>query len=200
MKAAAAEVEAANADAPSPVQIADFAIWMASEQRRIYKLCLRMLGSDHDADSATQDAFLKAFRTLQRSPGTVIEEPAKWLTRIAVNTCLDQLRSRRWQFWRRRPSAAEEKAALERAQANFGSAEDLLAARDLSRRLTAALEKLSPRQRAVFVLRHEDGKSLAEIGELLQLDVGTVKGHMGRALKTLREELKDLYGYETLER
>jgi RNA polymerase sigma-70 factor (ECF subfamily) len=195
MKAAAAEGEAADEASHPPLGIAGFALWMASEQRRIYRLCLRMLGSDHEADSATQDAFLKAFRTLQRSPETVIEDPAKWLTRIAVNTCLDQLRSRRWQFWRRRPSAAEEAAAFERAQANSTSAEDLLAARDLSRRITAALEKLSSRQRAVFVLRHEDGKSLDEIGELLNLDVGTVKGHMGRALRKLREELKDLYAF-----
>jgi len=192
MKAAAVELEAAKRD--TSVRIADFARWMASEQRRIYTLCLRMLRNDHDADSATQDAFLKAFRTLERSPEIVIEEPAKWLTRIAVNTCLDQLRSRRWQFWRRRPSAAEEAAVFERAPANVRTAEDLLAARDLSRRFTAALEKLSPRQRAVFVLRHEDGKSLVEIGELLNLDVGTVKGHMARALKKLREELRDLYG------
>ncbi len=192
MKAAAVELEAAKRD--TSVRIADFAAWMASEQRRIYTLCLRMLRNDHDADSATQDAFLKAFRTLARSPEMVIEEPAKWLTRIAVNTCLDQLRSRRWQFWKRRPSAAEETAVLERAPANDRSAEDLLAARDLGRRLGTALEKLSPRQRAVFVLRHEDGKSLDEIGELLSLDVGTVKAHMARALKKLREELRDLYG------
>ncbi|PYU97266.1 MAG: hypothetical protein DMG10_31260 [Acidobacteria bacterium] len=87
-----------------------------------------------------------------------------------------------------------EAAVFERAPAHVRTAEDLLAARDLSRRFTAALEKLSPRQRAVFVLRHEDGKSLVEIGELLNLDVGTVKGHMARALKKLREELRDLYG------
>ena len=192
MKAAAVELEAAKRD--TSVRIAEFAAWMASEQRRIYALCLRMLRNDHDADSATQDAFLKAFRTLARSPEMVIEEPAKWLTRIAVNACLDQLRSRRWQFWKRRPSAAEETAVLERAPANDRSAEDLLAARDLGRRLGTALEKLSPRQRAVFVLRHEDGKSLDEIGELLSLDVGTVKAHMARALKKLREELRDLYG------
>ena len=85
-------------------------------------------------------------------------------------------------------------AILERAPANDRSAEDLMAARDLRRRFAEALEKLSPRQRAVFVLRHEDGKSLVEIGELLNLDVGTVKGHMARALKKLREELRDLYG------
>ena len=71
MKAAAVELEAAKPD--TSVRIADFAGWMASEQRRIYTLCLRMLRNDHDADSATQDAFLKAFRTLERSPEIVIE-------------------------------------------------------------------------------------------------------------------------------
>ena len=192
MKAAAVELKAARAD--SPVLIAGFAAWMASEQKRIYTLCLRMLRNDHDADSATQDAFLKAFRSLERAPEMVVEEPAKWLTRIAVNTCLDRLRSRRWLFWRRRPSAAEETAILERAAANDPTAEDLLAARDLGRRLAAALEKLSPRQRAVFVLRHDEGKSLVEIGETLDLDVGTVKAHLSRALHKLRAELRDLYG------
>src|SRR5437867_285049 len=126
MKAAAAELKAAGAD--FPVQIADFATWMASEQKRIYSLCLRMLRNDHDADSATQDAFLKAFRSLERAPELVVEEPAKWLTRIAVNTCLDRLRSRRWLFWSRRSPAAEETAVLERARANNRSAEDQLAA------------------------------------------------------------------------
>ena len=192
MKAATVEMEAASA-APA-TRIADFATWMASEQRRVYGLCLRLLRSDHDADSATQDTFLKAFRTLARSPEIVIEEPAKWLTRIAINTCLDQLRSRRWQFWRRRPPAAEEAAALAGATANYRSAEEALAARDFSGRFTTALEKLSPRQRAVFVLRHEEDKSLDEIAEALHLDVGTVKAHMARALKKLREELRDWYG------
>ena len=73
MKAAAAELKAASAE--SPVLIAGFAAWMASEQKRIYTLCLRMLRNDHDADSATQDAFLKAFRSLERAPEMVVEEP-----------------------------------------------------------------------------------------------------------------------------
>src|SRR5437867_5264356 len=122
MKAAAVELKAARAD--STGLIAGFATWMASEQKRIYILCLRMLRNGHDADSATQDAFLKAFRSLERAPEMVVEEPAKWLTRIAVNTCLDRLRSRRWLFWRRRPSAAEETAILERAAANDPTAEE----------------------------------------------------------------------------
>jgi RNA polymerase sigma-70 factor (ECF subfamily) len=60
--------------------------------------------------------------------------------------------------------------------------------------LTIALGRLSPRQRAVFTLRHYDEMSLEEIGEVLGLDVGTVKAHMFRAVSKLREDLRDLYG------
>jgi RNA polymerase sigma-70 factor (ECF subfamily) len=73
-------------------------------------------------------------------------------------------------------------------------AEDYYFATEIGTRLAAALEKLSPRQRAVFTLRHFEELSLEEIGSLLGLDVGTVKAHMFRAVAKLRVELRDLYG------
>jgi RNA polymerase sigma-70 factor (ECF subfamily) len=72
-------------------------------------------------------------------------------------------------------------------------AERMALSKEIASRLGLALEKLSARQRAVFTLRHYEQKSLDEIGELLELDTGTVKAHMARALVKLREELKDLY-------
>jgi RNA polymerase sigma-70 factor (ECF subfamily) len=65
---------------------------------------------------------------------------------------------------------------------------------EIGERLTQALDKLSPRQRIVFTLRHFEEMSLEEIGGNLGLDVGTVKAHMFRAVAKLREELRDLYG------
>ena len=50
------------------------------------------------------------------------------------------------------------------------------------------------RQRVVFALRHYEDKSLEEIGQILGLDIGTVKAHMFRAVAKLRDELRDLYG------
>ena len=85
---------------------ADFTAWMASEQRRVYGLCRRLLQDDDEADSATQDVFLKAYTALRKEDARTLDDPARWLTRIAVNTCLDRLRSRRWRFWRRRAVAA----------------------------------------------------------------------------------------------
>src|ERR1700676_1377266 len=84
------------------VSTREFGHWMASEQKRIFLLCLRMLQDRGEADSATQDTFLKAFQALNKAEAE-LDEPGRWVTRIAINTCLDRLRSRKWQIWRRRP-------------------------------------------------------------------------------------------------
>ena len=174
--------------------LADFGKWMTSEQRRIYALCQRFLQDRDEADSATQDVFLKAYQALTRDDAKELDDPARWVTRIAVNTCLDRLRSRKWQFWRRRPSAEDEQAILGMAPATAPDAERRYFSTEVSTRLEAAMGKLSPRQRAVFMLRHFEDMSLEEIGITLDLDVGTVKAHMFRAVGKLRNELRDLYG------
>jgi RNA polymerase sigma-70 factor, ECF subfamily len=171
----------------------EFGTWMASEQKRIFLLCRRMLQDFEDADGATQDTFLKAWQALKKSDSKDLDDPAKWLTRIAVNTCLDRLRSKRWQFWRKRPEAADEASILGLAQDIGPDAEDKVFAQQIARRLRKAIEKLSVRQRAAFTLRHYEDRSLAEIADMLDLDVGTVKVHLFRATEKLREELHDLY-------
>jgi RNA polymerase sigma-70 factor, ECF subfamily len=177
---------------------ARFRSLMASEQRHVFLLCRRMLQDPEEADSATQDTFLKAWQALKRaeSPKShvlVLDDPGKWLIRIAINTCLDRLRSRRWQFWRKRPKAEDESAILNLAAATDPNAEDQLFARQIAQRIGLALNRLSLRQRAAFTLRHYEDRSLAEIAEILKLDVGTVKVHLFRATEKLREELHDLY-------
>jgi len=178
---------------------ADFTAWMVSEQRRVYGLCQHLLRDSDEADSATQDVFLKAYtalckEALRKDDAKVLDDPARWVTRIAVNTCLDRLRSQRWRFWRRRPSQQDEEMILRLASSGRPEAEDRYFAGQIRARLEAALERLSPRQRATFTLRHYDGLSLEEIGNLLDLDIGTVKAHMHRAVVKLRHELRDLYG------
>lgn len=177
----------------------DFGSWMAAEQKRVFLLCQRMLRDVEDADSATQDTFLKAWQSLSKGKEAP-EEPGRWLTRIAVNTCLDRLRSKRWQFWRKRPSSEDEAAIMQSVRATGPDAQDRLFASEIDQRLAAALNKLSVRQRSVFTLRHYEDLSLAEIGDVLHLDTGTVKAHLFRALEKLRVELKDLYFPERVTR
>jgi len=174
--------------------VPDFGAWMASEQRRVFALCQRLLQDPDEADSATQDSFLKAYQAMRKEDARELEDPARWITRIAVNSCLDRLRSRKWQFWRKRPrSSQDEGTTLALIRSSAPEAEDRYFAAQITSRLETALDRLSARQRAVFTLRHYDDLSLDQIGELLGLDVGTVKAHMFRAVSKLREELRDLY-------
>ncbi len=190
----------ARADAANSAALDGFEQWMAAEQRRVYLLCLRMLRNSEDADIATQDSFLKAYQVLRKSGAPRIQSPEKWITRIAINTCLDRLRSRRWLFWKQRVEPADERAVLQLTPTSLPNPEEAARARDLARRISAALGRLTPRQRSVFVLRHDEDLSLEEIGEVLGLDLGTVKSHVARALKKLRDELEDLYESEPLDR
>jgi RNA polymerase sigma-70 factor, ECF subfamily len=172
--------------------VSEFGAWMAAEQRRIFALCHRLLQDPDEANSATQDVFLKAYQALVKDGSKGLDDPSRWLTRIAVNACLDRLRSRKWQFWRRRPSG-DDGGTLDRTPSKTPEAEDRYFASQIAERLDAALGRLSARQKAVFTLRHYEDKSLDEIGTILGLDVGTVKAHMFRAVSKLRGELRDLY-------
>jgi RNA polymerase sigma-70 factor (ECF subfamily) len=176
----------------------DFGTWMTSEQRRVNALCRRLLQDSDEADSATQDVFLKAYQALLREDergedGTVVDDPTRWLSKIAVNTCLDRLRSKKWQLWRRRPAPEDEATILSMTASSAPESEDRYFAVQINARLTAALARLSDRQRVVFTLRHYEEMSLEEIGQILGLDVGTVKAHMFRAVNKLRVDLRDLY-------
>jgi RNA polymerase sigma-70 factor (ECF subfamily) len=186
-------VRPADAASGAVVSASDFDAWMRAEQRRVFLLCYRLMGDRDEADTAAQEVFLKAYRALSRPRSVELEEPAKWLTRVAVNTCLDRLRSRRWRFWRQRIHPDDEQAVLALAPDSAPSAEDRLLGAEIAKRLAAALAGLSGRQRSVFVLRHYEDRSLEEIAEILGLEVGTVKSHISRALVKLRNELRDLY-------
>jgi RNA polymerase sigma-70 factor, ECF subfamily len=173
--------------------LAEFEPWMLREQRRIFLICLRFLRDVDEADSAAQDTFLKAYQALAK--GAVEPDvPERWLTRIAVNTCLDKVRSQRWKIWRKRPSPEDEAHILRNFAAVDPSSDEKCFAGEIDRRIQLAMRRLSDRQRAAFTLRHYEQYSLEEIGQALGLDVGTVKAHIFRAVSKLREELKDLYG------
>lgn len=176
------------------LDLRDFGSWMAAEQKRIFLLCRRMLQDSDEADSATQDVFLKAYRALGKGGSCQeVDDPTKWVTRIAVNTCLDRLRSKSWKMWQRRPPAMDEELILQMTPAADPDAARQLFSKEIQQRLERALRKLTDRQRAVFSLRHYDSMTLEEIGEVLQLDTGTVKAHLFRAVNKLRGELRDLY-------
>lgn len=156
-------------------------------QRRVYATALRIVRRHDLADDVTQEAFLRAHRSLASYDATRPFGP--WICRIAANLAINHVRS---------PLAREEaldEAGLERRRAPAGDG-PLSAVLDKEARavLEEAVGTLPPEQRAVFVLRAFEDLSYAEIAEALGLSVGTVMSRLSRAREKLRAALAGYLG------
>lgn len=150
-----------------------------------------LLSSTRDVDLAetlTQECFLKAHQNWASFRGE--SSAMTWLMRIAINLQKDHWRSRRMQFWRQTQShAVDLDEASEWLPSGERSAEQQLLARERVGQVAKAVERLSERQRTVFLLRYVEEMELSEIARAAGLNEGTVKAHLSRALAKVRAEL-----------
>lgn len=161
----------------------------------VLRLALHMLGNEQDAQDIHQEAFIKAYRHL----GNFRFECSfyTWLYRIVTNLCLDQLRRRKSR--REDPATVLDASGDEmdlmanvpdtRAMANPGRELDR---KVMSERIGEALDKLTPRERTVFELKHYQGLKLRTIGEMLSTTEETAKNTLFRATRKLRLNLAAL--------
>lgn len=159
-------------------------------QRRVYTVCRQYLGPD-EADAATQDAFVKAYSRLRSFDGR--SAFSTWITRIAVNTCLDRLR--RLKREGARVAAGEDEDTtdpLEHLPDGAADPEALLMQRQALERLGQCEGRLPAQQREVFRLRFYAELALDEIAGALGVSVGTVKTQLHRAVQRVRQELGDV--------
>jgi RNA polymerase sigma-70 factor (ECF subfamily) len=153
-------------------------------QDKIYNLCRHMLWNAEDAEDAAQDVFLKAYQALPKfQPEASLYT---WLYRIATNTCID---------YKKKPlfeslfgdSGNGEKLIHDRAS-DAPSPEKLYQSKQIDEALQESLGKLSPKLRAIIILKEIEELSYEEISETLEISMGTVKSRIARA----REELQKL--------
>ena len=130
-----------------------FADLVARQQRRAVRIAYHYLRDAHDADEAVQDAFVKVFTHITSYREDLPFEV--WFTRILVNGCLDlrKARARRLR-WALPMSVAAERAAPPEPVAPQPSPEERLMSSERAQQITAAVEQLPDRQRAVFTLCH----------------------------------------------
>lgn len=153
-------------------------------EKNVYNIALRMTGNSEDAADMTQEAFIKAYNSLQSFRGD--SKFSVWLYRIVSNVCLDFLRSKN-----RRPtvSLSVEDGDGEDAQldvADESQSPELLLDRKLTRdSVRRGLDSLPPDYRQILLLREIQGLSYDEIAQALSLEVGTVKSRIFRARKRL---------------
>jgi RNA polymerase sigma-70 factor (ECF subfamily) len=153
---------------------------------RLFQLAYRMTGNQQDAEDIVQETFLKAFRQLTRFESR--SAFGTWLHRIAANCAIDSLRRRRPddQSMECEPADPDVLPSLATGpdQSCFHS--------ELRVTLEGALQRLTAMERASFVLRHYEGRSIEEISQILRVSPNSTKQGIFRAVQKLRRVLQPL--------
>lgn len=145
---------------------------------QVFGLCYRMLGQRQDAEDAAQETFVRVLKNLDRWDPTRDFEP--WLLAIAGNRCRTALSNR---MKRAAPQVLQDDSVAEAGL-------DLQAARGLAEEVQLAMSRLRDEYREAFVLFHEQELSYAEIAEIMNCPVGTVKTWIHRARLEMMQFLR----------
>jgi RNA polymerase sigma-70 factor (ECF subfamily) len=171
--------------------VAAFDLLTVKYRNRIYGVVYNLTSNREDASDLTQDAFIKAFQSIQRFQGQ--SSFFTWLYRIAINSTLSHLRKNRVRSF----------FSLERINTEEPVSRELIAAltdktgadretftRELQEKLNEAMQKLSINHRTVVTLFEIDGLSHQEIAEVMNCSVGTVRSRLHYAKQLLQGELQ----------
>jgi RNA polymerase sigma-70 factor (ECF subfamily) len=166
--------------------------------RDVLRLALNLMKRPEDARDVYQEAFLKVYRNLHRFRFEC--SFYTWLYRIVTNVCLDHLRRRQARPEDQSPETnhahhdegitdfferqREHRPTLDPERTMFGL--------EIKARIATAMERLSPRERIVFEMKHYQGLKLRAIGDALGTTEETVKNSLFRATRKLRHELGEL--------
>lgn len=155
----------------------DPAIALFETQRpRLLRLAYRMLGSLAEAEDVVQEAWLR----WQRADRSGLDQPAAWLTRVVSRLCLDVMKSARMRH--------ESYAGHWLPEPLIESGDDELRADDLTLTLMLALERLSPLERAAFLLHDVFEVPLSEIADTLGREKAAVRQLASRARRNVRSD------------
>jgi RNA polymerase sigma-70 factor (ECF subfamily) len=161
-------------------------------ESRIFRLTMNITQNREDAEDATQEAFLKSFRSLDRFLGG--SRFYTWLVRIAVNEALMRLRKRRpGVISLDQPLEADGELMPVEVRDWGPTPEQRFAETEMNSILSEAIAKLEPIFRTVFVLRDVEELSTEETAELLGISVPAVKSRLLRARLKLRENLSPYF-------
>lgn len=171
-------------------EVAAFDRLILKYRERLYGVIYNMTSNREDAADLTQDAFIKAFQSIQRFNGQ--STFFTWLYRIAVNSTLTHLRKAKLRsFFSFEKIHEEDKSAevLNQLTDKRGADRELFV-KELQEKLNEAMLKLSIKHRTVITLFEIDGLSHEEIAEIMECSVGTVRSRLHYAKQILQAELQ----------
>ncbi|MBN2379235.1 sigma-70 family RNA polymerase sigma factor [candidate division WOR-3 bacterium] len=149
-------------------------------QRRVYTVIYRFVRNHNDADDLAQEAFIRAYKAMDRFDLRYPFGP--WMYRIAINLTFNQLKKRKLRMV---------DADLER-ESSGGNPVSSWETDDRRHKVHQAIARLPFKLRQVLVLRVYEDWSYVQISEVLELPIGTVMSRLSRARETLKEALGDL--------
>jgi RNA polymerase sigma-70 factor (ECF subfamily) len=158
--------------------------WLVDSYRdMIYTVCLRMLGSEADAEETTQDVFVKAYRSLHSFQGK--SKFSTWIYRIAYNQCISVIR--------KKVRMIDLVGEVPEGEVNEGDLNGLdnISAQERSRYLQLALEALGETDSVVVTLFYYEELSLEEIAEVTGLSSSNIRIKLHRSRKKMYQVLKD---------
>jgi RNA polymerase sigma-70 factor, ECF subfamily len=162
-------------------------------ERRVYALALYYVRNHGDAEDLSQEVWLKVYRHLQSFRGE--SSFYTWLRQITVNTFLNHRRSATYT----QGATVQNMRLVEMETVDYEheklrlapgrEMEDALQQKMMVERVTAALSELTPQQRLIFILKHNEGMTYEEISAMLNCSTGTIKKSLFRAVQKLRQHL-----------
>ncbi len=157
-------------------------------QKQIYNLGYRMMGSEEDACDMTQEAFLKAFKSIRKFNNK--SNFGTWIYRIAVNVCIDELRKRKKvKLYPVAHNDNPQDSGCKLIMDTGDLPEEQVERQETRKQVQQAINRLGEEHRSIIILRDIQGRSYQEIADILGLNIGTVKSRINRARQSLKEEL-----------
>jgi RNA polymerase sigma-70 factor (ECF subfamily) len=149
-------------------------------QKPVYNLCYRMLSNAHDAEDATQETFLRAYRSIRRYDPQ--RKFSTWLLTIASNYCIDQYRRRKL------PSFSFDSLPFPEIPDKSTGMDKWMIDGEEQETIKMLLESLKPKDRSAVIMRYWYDFSYEEIAEALSLSISAVKSRLHRSRKELASE------------
>ncbi len=156
-------------------------------ERRLFALALYYCRDAHDAEDLSQEVWLKAYRAIGSFRGE--SSFYTWLRRIAINTFLNDRHS----VGSQGKAISSDNVSIDEigdmAALNDAGIEEVLHKRQMVAQVREAMAELTPQQRLIFLLKHEEEMSCEEIAQACEVSTGTVKKALFRAVQKIRERL-----------
>jgi len=161
--------------------------------KNVLSIALRYVNDSDDAKDIYQEVFLRVFRGLKKF--RFKSEFSTWLFRITTNVCLSYIKSGKKKIMMRIDNDMDTDAVdnITGPGNEFNSPDEFLIRNEITNNVNDALEKLSPKQKMIFILKHYEGYKIREISVMLNSSEGTIKKYLFEATHKLRSYLSELY-------